>query len=307
MLAIRIFEEEGVKLYRQGLIRGYFHPYWGQEAIAVGVCANLTDRDYITSNHRGHGHSIARGAEISLMFAELLGRKTGYCKGLGGSMHIADVTRGNLGANGIVGSGLPIAAGAAYSAMLKAEDNIAVAFVSDGGTNIGSFSEAVNLAAVWHLPLLIVIENNQYAVSTPIADSTREVNLFKRGLGYGVEGHKVDGNNVLDVFEVSKDLISKCRTGEGPFILECITFRKGGHHINDPGQYLPKEKVEFFQEHDPLIIGRRILMEFAGFTESEIDIIKGEVIKDIKSAVIDAEKSPELSKKEFFELLRNYL
>ena len=172
MYLIRRFEEEGVKLYRQGLIRGYYHPYWGEEAIAVGVCNAITHKDYIASSHRGHGHCIAWGADIGRMFAELLGKKNGFCSGLGGSMHIADFTKGNLGANGIVGYGVPIAVGAALGARIRKEKRVAVVFVSDGGTNIGSFSEGLNLAAVYNLPVLFVIENNQYAVSTPIEDST---------------------------------------------------------------------------------------------------------------------------------------
>ncbi len=168
LYTIRAFEAQGIRLYRQGLIRGYFHPYTGEEAIATGVCAALTDRDYIISTHRGHGHCIARGADLRCMVAELLGRKAGCCLGLGGSMHIADLSRGNLGANGVVGANIPLGVGAALAAKLRGEDRVSVIFTSDGAANHGVFFEALNLAAIWNLPAIVVIENNQYAVSTPI-------------------------------------------------------------------------------------------------------------------------------------------
>jgi acetoin:2,6-dichlorophenolindophenol oxidoreductase subunit alpha len=255
MYKIRIFEENGIKLYRQGHIRGYFHPYWGEEAIATGICSAMNPDDYITSTHRGHGHCLAWGADINRMFAELLGKKAGYCRGLGGSMHIADFSKGNLGANGIVGSGVPIAVGAALGITIREEKKVVATFVSDGGANIGSFLEGLNLASAWKLPVVFVIENNQYAVSTPIEDSTGEADLYKRGIGFGVESVRIDGNDVLEVHETAKSFFERCRNNEGPFLMECITFRKSGHHINDPGLYLPKDKVEYYEQHDPLKIG----------------------------------------------------
>ena len=270
MLTIRQFEELGVRLYRQGKIRGYFHPYWGEEAIAAGVCAALENTDYIVSTHRGHGHCIAWGADPGKMISELLGKKTGYCKGLGGSMHIADYMHGNLGANGVVGSGAPIGVGAALGAKIRGENRVAVVFASDGAANIGTFLEALNLAATWNLPVLFIIENNQYAVSTPIEASTGEPELYKRGAGFGIDSYRIDGNNVLEIYNKAKTCVSQCREGNGPCLIECVTFRKSGHHVNDPGQYLPKEKVEFYKKHDPLDIGKEILFKYANINEKTI-------------------------------------
>jgi acetoin:2,6-dichlorophenolindophenol oxidoreductase subunit alpha len=230
MYKIRRFEEEGIKLYRQGHIRGYFHPYWGEEAIATGVCHALSRDDYITSTHRGHGHCIAWGAQLDRMVAELLGKKTGYCKGLGGSMHIADVTSGNLGANGIVASGVPIGVGAALGVWNRNEKRVVAVFLSDGSSNIGSFSEGLNLAATWNLPVLFIIENNQYAVSTPIENSTGEPELYKRGAGYGVKSSRIDGNDVMEVYETALEYATECRKGNGPFLIE----HRFSHHVKFP-------------------------------------------------------------------------
>lgn len=306
MFKIRHFEENGVKLYRQGHIRGYFHPYWGEEAIATGVCAALNESDYITSTHRGHGHCLAWGADLSKMFAELLGKESGYCKGLGGSMHIADYTKNNLGANGIVGSGVPIAVGAALGISIRGEKNMVATFLSDGGANIGSFLEGLNLAAAWKLPVLFVIENNQYAVSTPIEESTGEAELYKRGIGFGVESIRIDGNDVLEVYQAAESYAARCRQGEGPFLMECLTFRKSGHHINDPGLYLPKEKVDYYNEYDPLIIGKKYLTERANLTEDQISEIESMALKEIKAAVEFAIQSPEMSEETFLKLVEEY-
>lgn len=305
MYTIRRFEQEGVKLYRQGLIRGYFHPYWGEEAIAVGVCSALTDQDYITSTHRGHGHCIAWGANVDRMFSELLGKKTGYCQGLGGSMHIADVTKGNLGANGIVGSGIPIGVGAAMGAFIREEKRVATVFCSDGGTNIGSFSEGLNLAGAYNLPVLFIIENNQYAVSTPIQDSTAEPELYKRGKGYGVPGERVDGNNVVAMYEAAEKAIEGCRNGKGPYIIEGLTFRQSGHHVNDPGLYLPKEKLDYFLEHDPLKVHKKYMLE-NGFTEADINQIEQDVETEIDKGVAYAKSSDEMTSGEFLKFVEEY-
>lgn len=306
MFKIRRFEEEGVKLYRQGHLRGYFHPYWGQEAIAVGVSSALTKRDYITSTHRGHGHCIAWGADLKPMFSELLGKSSGYCKGMSGSMHIADIKKGNLGANGIVASGVPIGVGAALGARNRGEDRVTAVFVSDGGTNIGSFSEGLNLAATWKLPVLFVIENNQYAVSTPIEQSTGEPELYKRGLGYGVEGTRVDGNDVLEVYAKSKEYIDKCRKGNGPFILEGITFRKAGHHVNDPGQYMPQEKIAYYAKKDPLLVCKRHLSMLDDYSEEELNQIEERLNREISEAIHYSMNSPEMTESEFYKFIEGY-
>ena len=306
MLKIRRFEEQGVKLYRQGEIRGYFHPYWGEEAIATGVCAALTREDYITSTHRGHGHCIAWGGDLDRMFAELLGKKTGYCQGLGGSMHIADYSTGNLGANGVVGSGVPIAVGAALGISIRGSKQLVACFASDGGTNNGSFLEGLNLAAAWNLPVIFVVENNQYAVSTPIEESTGEPELYKRGTGFGVESIRIDGNQVLEVYQTARDFADRCRKGEGPFLMECLTFRKSGHHVNDPGTYLPRDKVEHYNRHDPILLAKKILMEDVGLSEKTLEQVEESVAKEIRSAVKFGIQSPELSTEEFKKLIETY-
>lgn len=303
---IRIFETECIKLYRQGLIRGYFHPYLGEEAIAVGVCSTLTNDDYIVSTHRGHGHCIANGASINRMIAELLGKRDGYCMGLGGSMHIADTTKGNLGANGVVGAGIPIGVGAALGSSIKGEDRVTVTFASDGAVNNGVFSEALNLAAAWDLPFILVVENNQFAVSTPISESTRESELYKRGLSLGVESKRIDGNNVFEVHEETKKAVNSCKEGKGPYMIEAVTFRHGGHHVNDPGLYMPKEMVDFYLEKDPINFSRNFLLIEGGFSESEILEIEGKVVKVIDDAIEFAKKSPEMSENEFLDFVEKY-
>ena len=303
---IRHFETRCMKLYRQGYIRGYFHPYLGEEAIAVGVCAALEDKDYIASTHRGHGHCIARGATLDKMVSELLGKKTGYCRGLGGSMHIADFSAGNLGANGVVGAGIPLGAGAALSISLRGTKNVSAVFTSDGAANNGVFSEALNLAAAWNLPLLLVVENNQYAVSTPIAQATRETDIFKRGIGLGVESFAVDGNDVLEVYEKSKEAVEKCRSGKGPVMIEALTFRHGGHHINDPGLYLPPDKLEYYKKKDPVDIGRKYLLEKGKATEQEIKAVEQSVEREMEAAVEFAINSPEMELGEFLKIVEDY-
>ena len=303
---IRVFETECIQLYKQGLIRGYFHPYLGEEAIAVGVCAALEDKDYITSTHRGHGHCIAKGADIKKMVAELLGRKTGYCKGLGGSMHIADFSSGNIGANGIVGAGIPIGTGAALGASLRGEDRVAVVFTSDGATNNGIFGESLNLAAIWNLPLLIVVENNHYAATTPYEKMTREPDIYKRCIGYGIESFFVDGNDVLKVYEQAKKSITECRKGSGPILVEARTYRYGGHHINDPGSYMPEDKLKYYKAKDPVVIGRNYALKKGGATEKEVQSIEESVDSGMADAIDFARKSPEMSSDEFIKIVENY-
>lgn len=303
---IRLFETRCVQLYRQGLIRGYFHPYTGEEAIAVGVCAALETGDCITSTHRGHGHCIARGADIKKMVAELFGKKTGYCSGLGGSMHIADFTGGNIGANGIVGGGIPLGTGAALGMSIRGEDRVSVVFTSDGASNNGVFAESLNLAAIWNLPLLLVVENNHYAASTPIEQSTREPDIYKRGIGYGIESFSVDGNDVLEVYERAKESVETCRAGRGPILMEAKTYRHGGHHVNDPGHYMPKERLENYQSRDPVAIGRSYLMTQGGADEYEICAIEQSVERTFEEAVAFAKASPEMTVEEFMALVEAY-
>ena len=304
LYTIRIFESRCIKLYRVGMIRGYFHPYLGEEAIAVGVCAALNPDDYITSTHRGHGHCIAKGATIDKMTAELLGKETGYCRGMGGSMHIAEVKTGNLGANGVVGAGMPIAVGAALSSKVKAEKKVTVSFTSDGGACNGTFSESLSVAAMWNLPLIIVIENNQYAVSTPIEYSARETDLYKRASGYGVMTSGVDGNDVWAVYEKTREAAELCRNGKGPVVIEAKTYRHQGHHVNDPGTYMPKDKLEFYMKKDPVIKGREYLSNFLG--EDEIMKIEKDIEKEMEEAIEFAQESKEMTLEEFDLIIQKY-
>ncbi len=303
---IRVFETECIKLYRQGLIRGYFHPYLGEEATAVGVCAALNDDDYIISTHRGHGHCIARGANIDRMVAELLGKKTGYCRGLGGSMHIADVQVGNLGANGIVGGGIPIGVGAALGISIRKEKRVVVIFFSDGAANNGVFAESLNLAAIWNLPVIFLLENNHYAVSTPIEESSRNPNLYERAAGYGVRSFSVDGNDVIKVLEQTREARDLCVQGKGPVLIESKTYRHGGHHVNDPGAYMPKDRLEYFKSKDPVSVAKDYLREEGKMSESEIEQIEKEVEANMEQAIEFAKKSPELTFAEFNQMVMDY-
>ncbi len=303
---IRTFETRCIKLYRSGAIRGYFHPYLGEEAIAVGVCAALRKEDYIVSTHRGHGHCIAKGASVDRMVAELLGKETGYCRGLGGSMHIADITTGNLGANGIVGGGIAMGVGSALGASIRGEDRVTAIFFSDGATSNGVFGESLNLAAIWNLPVIFVIENNEYAASTPLEISTRDCDLYKRAAAYSVTATQVDGNDVLVVYEEAEKTVSQCRAGKGPVVIECKTYRHQGHHVNDPGSYMPSEKLEYYKkQHDPLDIARRYLLEKG--EEAKVKAIEESVLKEIEEAVAFAEASPEPDVQEFLaDVARKY-
>ena len=303
---IRTFETRCIKLYRSGAIRGYFHPYLGEEAIAVGVCAALRKEDYIVSTHRGHGHCIAKGASVDRMVAELLGKETGYCRGLGGSMHIADITTGNLGANGIVGGGIAMGVGSALGASIRGEDRVTAIFFSDGATSNGVFGESLNLAAIWNLPVIFVIENNEYAASTPLEISTRDCDLYKRAAAYSVTATQVDGNDVLVVYEEAEKTVSQCRAGKGPVVIECKTYRHQGHHVNDPGSYMPSEKLEYYKkQHDPLDIARRYLLEKG--EEAKVKAIEESVLNEIEQAVAFAEASPEPDVQEFLaDVVRKY-
>lgn len=301
LYTIRVFETECIKLYRQGLIIGYFHPYLGEEAIAAGVCAALREDDYIVSTHRGHGHCIARGGELKKMVAEILGREAGYCRGRGGSMHIANVNIGNIGANGIVGGGIPIGVGAGLGIHIRGGDQVVVIFFSDGACNNGVFAESLNLAAIWDLPVIFLLENNQYAVSSPIEEMSRIPNLYRRAEGYGVPAYQVDGNDVLAVYEKTKEAIEACRKSKGPVMIEAETYRHGGHHVNDPGLYMPKDKLEYYKSKDPVDIGRKYLLEKTKCTEQEAAVIEQKVQQEMEEAIEFAKNSPEPSVEKFLE------
>jgi TPP-dependent pyruvate/acetoin dehydrogenase alpha subunit len=291
MVTIRKFEERVKKEFADGNIPGFVHLYAGEEAIAVGACANLRPDDYITSTHRGHGHLIAKGGKIKLMMAELYGRKTGYNKGKGGSMHIADMDIGILGANGIVAAGIPIAAGAGLSAKMRGTDQVTICFFSDGATNTTRFHEGINLAAIWDLPVVFIIENNSYAESTSISDVCKLENLSDRAISYGIPGETIDGNDVLVVYETVGRAIERARKGEGPTLIECKTYRIYGHEEGDEETYKSKSEIEEWSKKDAIERFRRKLIEDGVFTEQDADKIVQEVITEVEEAVKFAEES----------------
>lgn len=252
MHLIRLFEEGAEESYMRGLIHGTMHLSIGQEASAVATCMELTDADKITSTHRGHGHCIAKGADVGRMFAEFFGKETGYCHGRGGSMHIADVKTGNLGANGIVGGGLPIAVGAALTAKRLGRDDVTVCFFGDGANNEGAFHEALNMASIWKLPVIFVCENNKYGMSTAAAYATAVPNIADRAVAYSMPGVTVDGNDFSAVAEALHIAIARARAGEGPSLVENLTYRWRGHSKSDRNRYRTKDEIEDWMSRDPI-------------------------------------------------------
>lgn len=298
VLTIRRFEQRGIEQYRLGNIRGYFHPYLGEEAIAAGAIGALRPDDYIVSTHRGHGHAIAKGHDPRLMMAELFGRETGYCRGRGGSMHVASRAVRNLGANGVVAGGLGIAVGAAMAIKQRGASEVVVAFCSDGGSANGMWHESMNFSAIWDLPVIFVLENNQYAVSTPIRASARVEHLSQRAAAYGMPGVTVDGNDAVVVYGAMQEPLRRARSGEGPTLVECMTYRHGGHHVNDPGLYLPADELDRWKARDPLVLLRRRLAD-DGMDDDAIAAIDSRVEELLEEAVQFATESPEPSVAEF--------
>ncbi|MGQ9552097.1 MAG: pyruvate dehydrogenase (acetyl-transferring) E1 component subunit alpha [Candidatus Bathycorpusculaceae bacterium] len=292
MLEIRFFEERVFELYAQNLVPGTIHLYAGEEAVAVGVCSSLREVDYVTSTHRGHGHCIAKGADLKRTMAEILGKSTGYCKGKGGSMHIADFTIGMLGAVGVVGAGLPIAVGAGLSVKLRETDQVVACFFGEGASNQGTFHESINMASVWRLPVIFVCENNLYAMGTRQSRVMNIENIADRAVAYGIPGVVVDGNDVLAVYEAAQRAVERARRGEGPSLLECKTYRLRGHSRVDPARYRPKEEVEEWLSKDPIKRFEERLMQMKAVTEAEIQQIKREVSSAIEEAVRFAMESP---------------
>jgi pyruvate dehydrogenase E1 component alpha subunit len=292
MHRIRRFEEAAEDSYIRGLSYGTMHLSIGQEATAVGACMPLSHADYITSTHRGHGHCIAKGAELKPMFAEFLGREGGYCKGRGGSMHIAEPAKGNLGANGIVGGGLPIAVGAALSAKKRGAGAVAVAFFGDGANNEGAFHEALNLASIWKLPVVFVCENNQYAMSTAMARATAVANVADRAVAYGIPGVMVDGNDFAAVVEVAFEATDRARAGDGPTLIEAKTYRTRGHSRSDRNRYRSRDEIEAWKARDPITRFEKEILSFGLATEDEVAAIAAEVEKEMAEAVAAASASP---------------
>jgi len=292
MLEIRFFEEKVFELYAQNLVPGTIHLYAGEEAVAVGICNNLRKDDYITSTHRGHGHCIAKGAELKRVMAEILGKKTGYCKGKGGSMHIADFSIGMLGATAVVGGGIPIAVGAGLSIKLRGTDQVVSCFFGEGASNQGTFHESINMAAIWKLPVIFVCENNLYAMGTCQSRAMAIENVADRATAYGIPGEAVDGNDVLAVYEAAREAVERARKGEGPTLIECKTYRHKGHSRIDPAKYRPKEEVEEWLAKDPIKRFKEKLLQTNTLVEAEVQQIEKEVSAEIEEAVKFAMESP---------------
>jgi pyruvate dehydrogenase E1 component alpha subunit len=301
MLEIRFFEEKVFDLYAQNLVPGTIHLYLGEEAVAVGVCSVLRRDDYITSTHRGHGHCIAKGAELRQTMAEILGKKTGYCKGKGGSMHIADFKIGMLGATAVVGAGLPIAVGAGLSAKLGKTKQVVACFFGEGASNQGTFHESINMASTWKLPVIFVCENNLYAMGTRQSRVMAIENIADRAVAYGIPGIVVDGNDVLAVYETTQKAVERARKGEGPTLIECKTYRHKGHSRVDPAKYRPKEEVEEWLAKDPIKRFKEKLLHTKTLTESEIQQIEKQVSDEIEEAVKFAMESPYPASEEALE------
>jgi len=292
MVRIRLFEEKVEELFLSGVLPGFVHLYIGEEAIASGVCSALKKSDYITSTHRGHGHVLAKGARMDRMMAELYGKKTGYCKGKGGSMHIFDFNLGVLGANGVVGGGFPIAVGAGLSAKLKRTDEVCVCFFGDGSSNRGTFHESLNMAAAWNLPVIYVCENNRYAATTPTHTTTSVNNIADRATGYGIPGVIVDGNNVEEVYSAAKNAIERARNGEGPTLIECKTYRIKGHFVGDPERYRSKDEVKEMKALDPIERYIKGLFDENVCTIEEVEEIYQGIRNEVIIAIKFAEGSP---------------
>lgn len=293
MQTIRRFEERASDDYQAGAIYGVVHCYIGEEAVAVGVCAALNRDDQIISTHRGHGHCLAKGADLNRMMAELYGRQTGYCKGKGGSMHIADFSIGMLGANGIVAGGIPIVTGAGLAAQLEGKGRVAVSFFGDGASNAGPFHESINIAATWKLPMLYVCENNLYSAGTIAADTLALSDVAARAAGYGIPGVVVDGNDVMAVYEAAEAAVSRARAGQGPTLIECKTYRWRGH-TERPGQEdpRPKEEIEEWRQRDPINRYATNLMDQGLLTEEAWQQMDADILAAIEDAVKFSEESP---------------
>ena len=292
MNRIRTFENRVAELFAAGKIPGFVHLYVGEEAVATGVCANLTDRDYITSTHRGHGHLIAKGGSLKRMMAELFGKKTGYCKGKGGSMHIADLDLGIMGANGIVGGGPPLAAGAALASQYLGTDSVAVCFFGDGAANQGTTHEAMNLATCWKLPVIFVNENNMYGISSCTINSMCVPNISDRAAAYDMPGIVVDGNDVIAVHEAAAEAITRARKGRGPSLIECKTYRHRGHFEGDPCAYRDDDELQEWKEKDPIPRLEQKLLEMELLTEQKIGDLMAALKADLSAAEQFAEESP---------------
>lgn len=291
MLKIRKFETRAKDLFAEGKVGGFVHLYIGEEAVATGACANLKEDDYITSTHRGHGHIIAKGGDLKYMMAELYQKESGYCKGKGGSMHIADATKGILGANGIVGAGHNIAVGAGLAIQYKKTKQVCVCFFGDASTNQSTFHEALNMASVWKLPVIFVCENNGYGISVSQARHQAITDVSVRASAYNIPGVTVDGNDVFAVYEAVGEAVSRARKGQGPTLIECKTYRWRGHFEGDPTVYRPEGELENWIKKDPIPRIEKYLLENSIMTEAEINKENADVDNMISEAERFADES----------------
>ena len=289
---IRKFEMCATKLFAQHNLPRFLHLYVGEEAVATGVCSALEVTDYITSTHRGHGHLIAKGGDVKKMMAELFAKETGYCKGKGGSMHISDRDKGILGANGIVGAGIPIATGAAFASKYKGDGRVAVSFFGDGAANRGTFHEALNMAAAFKLPAVFVCENNLFAISVCARYHMAISDISDRAAAYGMPGYSIDGNDVELVYETTKAAVERARRGEGPTLIECKTWRHRGHYEGDPDDYRTAEEKAEWMQKDPIERLAKRLIEEGICTQAELDAIASDADKLLAEAIDEAEAAP---------------
>jgi acetoin:2,6-dichlorophenolindophenol oxidoreductase subunit alpha len=305
MLLIRRFEEEVVRLAERGEIVGAAHSYIGEEAVAVGACLALRDDDYMTGNHRSHGHPIAKGGQVQKAMAELFGKRTGFCKGKGGSMHLADFSVGILGESGILGSSIPTAVGAALGSKLQGTDRVAVAFFGDGASNEGVFHESINLAAIWKLPVIFLCENNQYAVTSSFKTMVATENISDRAAGYDIPGVLVDGQDAIAMYEVVSEAVARARAGQGPSLIEGRTYRYLDHSLGLSrivrAPYRTEEEVEVWKQRDPITIHQQQLLSHGIATQAEMDQMDVQVLQEIEEAVEFARQSPYPDPAELFE------
>ncbi len=293
MHLIRCFEEKAEQLYGLGKVHGTMHLSIGQEASAVGSCLALRRDDYILSTHRGHGHCLAKGADVNLMLAEFMGKAVGYCRGRGGSMHIADVDGGNLGANGVVGGGIPTSVGVALGLKMQRTDKVLICFFGDGAANGGGFHEALNMAAIWKLPVVYVCENNQYAMSMSVKRSFAVEHISVRAAGYGIPGVTVDGNDLVAVYGAVREAVQRARQGEGPTLVEALTYRWRGHSKSDRQRYRTREEVKEWQEKDPIARLRTRLIEVGLFDAAALDQVAADACQTIEQATAFADAAAE--------------
>ena len=293
MYLIRYFEEKAEELYALDKVHGTMHLSIGQEASAVGACLALRREDYMLSTHRGHGHCIAKGADVQRMMAEFLGKVTGYCRGRGGSMHIADVSSGNLGANGVVAGGVPIAVGVGLGIKMQKMDRVLLCFLGDGAVHEGAFHESLNMSSLWQLPVIYLCENNQYAMSISTQRALAEPEIARHAASYNMPGERVDGNDLLAVYEATRRAVERARAGDGPSLIEAVTYRWRGHSKSDKQLYRSREEVEAWKKKDPIRRFRQYLAAQCLLSEAQADCLEAEARESIEEAVRFAEASPE--------------